>query len=65
MNKISASFGIAGLLIFVASLLASLYGYVHNIYALIHHVGAFGIQELVRAVGIVLFPVGVIMGYVS
>lgn len=63
MGKIIAN--ILFMLALLATLAAAVYGYVHNIIVLVHHVGAFGIQELVRAAGIVLFPLGAVMGFVS
>lgn len=51
--------------LWLAVIVASVYGYVHNILSLVHHVGVFGLIEVVRVVGLVIPPVGIVMGYVS
>lgn len=56
---------LALILMWLAGILAAGYGYIHNIVMLVHHTGPFGILEAVRAVGIVLAPLGVVMGYVG
>lgn len=61
--KVTAT--IAVILLYLSVLAASLYGYVHNIISLINHVGPFTLTEVVRAVGLVAFPIGVVMGYVG
>lgn len=52
-------------ILWLAAIVASLYGYIHNILSLVHHVGAFGLMEVVRVVGLVIPPVGIVMGYVA
>lgn len=51
-------------LTWLAAVIASGYGYIHNIYLLVTHVGAWGVMEAVRAVGIIAAPLGVVMGYI-
>jgi hypothetical protein len=52
-------------LVWVALFIVTAYGYIHNIVLLVGHVGAFGLLEVVRAVGILAAPLGVIMGFVG
>lgn len=56
---------VAIVLLYLSLLAASLYGYVHNVMALIHHTGPFAVVEIIRVVGLVVLPIGVVMGYVT
>lgn len=53
------------ILLYIGLLGTMIYGYVNNILKLVHHVGEFAIMEIVRAIGIVMPPVGIVMGFVG
>ncbi len=57
-------FALATILMYIAMMAAGLYGYVHNIIVLINHTGDWGMLQLVRAIGIIAFPLGAVMGFV-
>lgn len=59
------SFSITFVLVWLVLAIATGYGYIHNIVLLVAHVGAFGIMELIRAIGIIAAPLGVVMGYIN
>lgn len=57
---------IALLVVYLAAIVAVVYGYVHNIYMLITHFATAGTVEVIlRALGILAAPLGVVMGYIS
>lgn len=59
------SLAIGAILFQLAIAIAAVGGYVTNIVKLVHHVGPFAAMEVVRAIGIVVPPMGAIMGYVG
>jgi hypothetical protein len=52
------------LLIYLGILAATVYGWIHNIYLLAIS-ASFGVLELIRALGVIAFPLGAVMGYVG
>lgn len=53
------------ILLYIGLIGTMIYGYVNNIITLVNHVGEFAIMELVRVIGIVMPPVGIVMGFVG
>lgn len=50
----------------IALVVALVYGYVQNLLALIHTnlaLAEFGAMEISRAIGLIVFPLGCILGY--
>lgn len=53
------------ILLYIGLIGTMIYGYVNNIITLVNHVGEFAIMEFVRVIGIVMPPVGIVMGFVG
>ena len=56
---------VAVVLAWLTVVIGIVYGYIHNIVLLATHTGEFGLTEVVRAIGIIAGPLGVVMGYVG
>lgn len=63
----SASLGILGLILLLAVVVACGFGYINNIVHLIRHaeLGAITLQLLLEAVGVFVFPLGIILGWLA
>ena len=61
----SAIAAVAVILAWLTVVIGVVYGYINNIVMLVTHTGEFGVTEVIRAIGIIAGPLGVVMGYVG
>lgn len=57
--------GFAIIITWITVVLFSGYGYIHNIVLFLANIANFDTLEILRAIGIIAAPLGVVLGYVG
>ena len=64
MNKIWGGLGVGAILVWIAIIVAAVYGWIENIVSIIHVIhDPVTTMTVLRAVGIFVFPLGAVLGY--
>jgi len=66
MSKISNSFGLAGVLLYIALILAAVIGWVMNIIQIVHMSdGGVTAKLIIKLIGVFAAPLGALMGWIG